>query len=276
MNTLGKVFTVAILVACIFLMAGAMLVYSTHTNWNTKYDELKQRFDKMAIDNQNLESKYMNQVSQLKAEGEAAQQEVRKLESERVTLVDQNRSIQSEVDELQRKQRENVAAVAATEENNKQLTTQVADLRQSIRESQEFRDKAFTTTLRATSDLHVTKGDLETAKTRNEQLVQQLAEKTSSLRENGIDPNAKATTRVRGKISQTRRADGGQLIELTVGTDDGIVVGQNVEIFRGERYLGRAEILKADPDRAVARVLRQFQQGQIQEGDDVATKLRVF
>ena len=48
-----------------------------------------------------------------------------------------------------------------------------------------------------------------------------------------------------------------------------------VEIFRGDRYLGRAEIMRADPDRAVGRILREFQQGQIQENDDVATKLRV-
>jgi hypothetical protein len=33
--------------------------------------------------------------------------------------------------------------------------------------------------------------------------------------------------------------------------------------------------MKADPDRAVGRILREFQQGQIQENDDVATKLRV-
>ncbi|MEM9658885.1 MAG: 50S ribosomal protein L15, partial [Planctomycetota bacterium] len=55
----------------------------------------------------------------------------------------------------------------------------------------------------------------------------------------------------------------------------GVKKGQTVEVFRGTRYLGRAQILRSDPDRAVGRVIREFQQGQIQEGDDVATKLRV-
>jgi hypothetical protein len=65
------------------------------------------------------------------------------------------------------------------------------------------------------------------------------------------------------------------MIELTVGADDGLKKGHTVEIFRGERYLGRAEVIRTEPDRAVARIIRKFQQGQIQEGDHVATKLRV-
>ena len=110
---------------------------------------------------------------------------------------------------------------------------------------------------------------------RNTQLVEDLATAKSALQEEGIDPNAKVVPRVRGLVSKTRRADGGQLIEITIGADDGVKPGHTGEVFRGERYLGRAEILSADPDRAVGRVIRQFQQGQIQEGDDVATKLRI-
>ena len=68
---------------------------------------------------------------------------------------------------------------------------------------------------------------------------------------------------------------GNQLIEITVGADDGLKPGHTIEVFRGERYLGRAEILRTEPDRAVGRVIRRFQLGPIQEGDDVATRLRI-
>ena len=275
MNTLGKVFTVAILVACLFLMIGAMLVYSTHTNWAAKYDALKKQLDDATVAKSELETKYMNNISQLEAEKEASQQEVRKLESERVAMEAQQKAIQADIDELRRQERSNVALVAATEENNTRLTKDLEEARKAFRENQQFRDEAFATTLKATSDLHVTAGDLQQAKERNEQLVGQLAEKISALRENGIDPNGKVTTRVRGKITKTSRVDGGQLILITVGSDDGVQPGQTIEVFRGDRYLGRAEILRADPDQAVGRIIRQFQQGQIQEGDDVATKLRV-
>jgi hypothetical protein len=60
-----------------------------------------------------------------------------------------------------------------------------------------------------------------------------------------------------------------------VGADDGLKPRHTVEVFRGDRYLGRVEILRTEPDRAVGRILRQFQQGQIEEGDDVATRFRI-
>ena len=123
--------------------------------------------------------------------------------------------------------------------------------------------------------MHITAGELATIRERGKQLLQQLAHVTSAAVEGGVDPNADVVVQARGKITATARADGGQLIEITIGYDDGVRPGQTVEIFRGERYLGRAEILKSDPDQAVGRVMREFQQGQIQEGDDVATKLRV-
>lgn len=98
------------------------------------------------------------------------------------------------------------------------------------------------------------------------------------LEDNDIDPNTSpdaVVPKVRGIVSKTQRTAGSQLIEVTVGADDGLKPGHTVEVYRGDRYLGRAEILKTEPDRAVGRILRQFQQGQIEEGDDVATRFRI-
>ena len=85
---------------------------------------------------------------------------------------------------------------------------------------------------------------------------------------------AEADARVR-LAGTTGYLDGRQLIEISLGYDDGIRPGQSIEIFRGDRYLGRAEILRADPDVSVGSVMREYQVGQIQEQDDVSTKLRV-
>jgi hypothetical protein len=275
MTLLGKIFTVAILIASLFLMFVAMVVYATHTNWQQAYNAKNAQLQSVQQEKSTLESQYANQVSQLKAENEAAQQDVRKLESERVALANQNATIQREVDQLRVQRREVEALVRATEENNNRLTQEVLKLRDAIRENQQARDEAFATTLKATSQLHTTAGELQTTRERNDQLVQQVAETTRMLRENNINPNEPVVDQVRGKISATRRTTEGQLIEITVGADDGIRPGSAVEVYRGDRYLGRAVIQRVDPDRAVGRVLREFQQGQIQEGDDVATKFRV-
>jgi hypothetical protein len=275
MTLLGKIFTVCILIASLFLMFVAMVVYATHTNWQQAYQAKNQQLLTAQTEKSTLVTQYGNQISQLKAENEAAQQDVRKLESERVALANQNATIQKEVDQLRAQRREAEAMVAATQENNKQLTAEVLKLRDSIKENQTARDQAFATTLKATSQLHVTAGDLQTTKERNDQLVQQVASLKRVVDSNGINPNDPVVDQVQGKISATRRADGQQLIEITVGADDGIRQGGTVEIYRGQRYLGRAQIMRADPDRAVAQVMREYQVGQVQEGDNVATKFRV-
>ncbi|HEX6962840.1 MAG TPA: hypothetical protein VF175_13305, partial [Lacipirellula sp.] len=222
----------------------------------------------------NLQAQYGEQVSQLKAEQTAALQDVSKLETERAQLASENAQLAQERDQLRIEQREAAALVAATEENNRRLAEEVAAMRNLIVEHQTARDQAFTTTLQATTDLHTTAGQLASLQERHQQITQQLATASAALRDGGIDPSSEVVPRVRGKVAATRRADGTQLIEITVGADDGIKPGHTVEVFRGDRYLGRASILRTDPDRAVARVMREFQQGPIQEGDDVATKLR--
>ena len=278
MNLLGKSLTVFIAIAAIMLMAFSMAVYSTHRNWRDDAEKLSAQLSEATNRNEQLQSSYNSLESQLTAEVEAAQQEVRKLESERVQLIEQNTSIQSVLDQLRQQERANTAAVASTQQNNEKLTAEVEALRAEIRENQQARDQAVATTIRSTDDLHQAQGRLSSLNERHIQLAQQLGEATAMLRENGIDPTTDsqaAVPSVRGVVSATIRQAGSQLIEVSVGADDGLKRGYTIEVFRGERYLGRAEIIRTEPDRAVGRVIRRFQQGQIQEGDDVATKLRI-
>jgi hypothetical protein len=274
MNLLGKIFTFAILFTAIVVMVVAVAVYGTHTNWQTAYNTLQTQLDQARAAQSEQSTKYENLVSQLKAENTAALQDVSKLESERNTLTTQNSTLQRQLDELSVKEREAQALVAATEDNNRRLTEEVGGLRNLILEHQQARDAAFATTLKATTDLHTTAGQLASLQERNQQITQQLAQATAAAIEGGAEANGEVIPRVRGKVSDTLRSDGAHLIEITIGADDGIKPGHTVEVFRGERYLGRAQVLRADPDRAVARILREFQQGPIQKDDDVATKLR--
>ena len=78
-----------------------------------------------------------------------------------------------------------------------------------------------------------------------------------------------------GIVSAVRRKGATQLIEVTIGADDGLQAGHTVEVFRGSKYLGRAEIISTSPDRAIGKLDRRFLRGQIQEGDRVATRLKL-
>jgi hypothetical protein len=281
MNLLGKIFVVLIVVMSLVFMTLALAVYATHKNWKDIVEGptgLKTQLTTAQAELQQKVDDYNRLESQLKGEVESAQQQVRKLEAERVALVDRNSGIQSELDQLKAERRDATAAVAATQVNNQRLADEVTGLRQDIRTNEQARDQAFATTLQATEDLHQAAGELKNNIERNRQLTDQVSGMTAIMDAGGLDPNTPpdaVVPTVDGLVSQVRQAAGAQLVEVTIGADDGLKQGNTVEVYRGGRYLGRLEIVKTSPDRSVGRVDRRFQQGQIQEGDRVATRLRV-
>jgi len=281
MNLLGKIFVVLIVVMSLVFMTLALAVYATHKNWKEIVEGptgLKTQLTTAQAELQQKVDDYNRLESQLKGEVESAQQQVRKLEAERVALVDRNSGIQSELDQLKAERRDATAAVAATQVNNQRLADEVTGLRQDIRTNEQARDQAFATTLKATEDLHQATGKLTNTIERNRQLTSQVSGMTAVMDAGGLDPNTPpdaVVPTVDGLVSQVRQAAGAQLVEVTIGADDGLKQGNTVEVYRGGRYLGRLEIVKTSPDRSVGRVDRRFQQGQIQEGDRVATRLRV-
>jgi hypothetical protein len=193
-------------------------------------------------------------------------------------LADRNVQIQSELEQLRQQQAAQLAAVSSTQDINKELVSQTTGLRQQIRTEQQARDAAVAATLTATEQLHQVTGEYEAARARTEQLTKQNAGMTHILREYKINPNTppgSVVPAVNGVVSDVRRSGGAQLVEVTIGADDGLAAGNTLEVSRGDRYLGRIEILETSPDKSVGRVDRRFQTGQIQEGDRVATRIQL-
>ena len=281
MNWLGKVFVVLILIMSLIFMGLAMAVYATHRNWREVVEGpngLRRQLDEARQANEELKSEHNRRVEDLTREKEAAEQQLAKLETERVALADNNVRIQTELDQLRQQQREHIAAVAYTQSLNEGLTKEATGLRQQIRTEQQARDTAFAKTLEATEAVHQLTGQYETARERSEQLTKQVSGMTHVMREQGLDPATEpgaVVPTVDGVVSQVRRTAGAQLVEVTIGADDGLKAGNTLEVFRGSKYLGRVEILQTSPDKSVGRIDRRFQQGQIQEGDRVATRLKL-
>jgi hypothetical protein len=95
------------------------------------------------------------------------------------------------------------------------------------------------------------------------------------MEEEGVDPHAPPrglAPRLDGLVTAV---SDNNLIEVSVGSDDGLRSGDTVEVYRGASYLGRAEVLRTAPDKAVAKILRQYRRGTIQKGDRVATRLKI-
>src|SRR5688572_24406919 len=241
MNWLGKVFVVLILIMSLVFMGLAMAVYATHKNWKEVIDGpngLKAQLEQENQENEQLKQLHNRREQELTAEKDAAERRLSQLESERDALVARNNEIQTELDQLKQERRDATAAVAATQANNDRLAADATALRQQVRTEQQARDTAFQATLAATEALHQLRNEYETARERSEQLTKQVAGMTTVMKENGMDPATDPSgvvPTVDGVVSQVRRTGGSQLVELTIGADDGLKEGNTVEVFRGSR-----------------------------------------
>jgi myosin heavy subunit len=278
MNWLGKVFVIVILIMSLVFMGMSMAVYATHKNWKKTADDLNAKLTQARNENTQLQTEHNRRVEELEREKTAFEQQVAKLETERTSLVENNGRIQTELDSLKQNQREHIAAVASTQKLNEGLAGEVNGLRATIRKAQESRDSLFKKALDATEELHRAASEYNTTRERNEQLTKQVSGMTAVMREKGIDPATEpgsVVPTVEGVVSKIERRAGAQLVEVTIGADDGLKAGNTLEVSRGAKYLGRVEIIETSPDKSVGRVDRKFQQGQIQEGDRVATRIKL-
>ena len=70
---------------------------------------------------------------------------------------------------------------------------------------------------------------------------------------------------------------GKDLMEVSIGEDDGLLPGHYLEVYRigngVSTYLGRVEVVRTAPDKAVCKILPDYRKGAMKTGDRVASKL---
>lgn len=62
-----------------------------------------------------------------------------------------------------------------------------------------------------------------------------------------------------------------EMVEVSIGFDDGLRDGHLLDVTRSGRYVTKLRVRRAEPNRAVAEILKDYNNMQIQEGDRVDT-----
>jgi hypothetical protein len=266
-------------------MGFAMAVYSTHRNWKAVVDrpkeevgpgkELGLKFQLQAAkeENEKLQLALDTLTKQRAAEEAAYRQNLAKLETEKNELDKQRREAQAQNEQLAQEHKGLVANAAAAQENLSRLVDEVGKLRKEIRDTQQKIDANFDKVVTTTDQLHSAHGELERLQERLNQLTATLGIYKQKLTANGISPDAPlvdAPPALKGLVTAVR---GGDLIEVSIGSDDGLRVGHTIEVYRDQTYLGRAQVLQTAPDRAVAKLLKDYRRGVVRADDQVATRL---
>ncbi|HEY2882408.1 MAG TPA: hypothetical protein VGJ15_08245, partial [Pirellulales bacterium] len=168
---------------------------------------------------------------------------------------------------------ESNSALKLAQTNLSNVTSETQKLRTEIAASQKETDDQVKRATMLADKLAVASGTLAVVSERNDQLSSEVANAKRLLSAFGKtidDPSSANNIPVRGIVTKVSPRN----VELSIGTDDGVRVDQEMDIYRGDKYIGRIRVIKADPNSAVASNLTEYQQYPIQRFDNVGTELR--
>jgi hypothetical protein len=285
MNTIGKIFVFALFIMSLVFMSFAVALYSTHTNWR---DEImrtreqikagqqlgyKAQLDQAKTDRNNLSAEITKLQAEVAASEAARDQVVAKIQT---ALEEKNKDLEvlrkeKEARELEREKAQ--AELAAARLELEAASKVVAELRSEVRTQQDKVDEQVDRAAKIASELHEKESFLEIASERKAQLEKQVANARLLLQQSGLSIDnlpRDAVPKIDGVVTNVIDDS----IELSLGGDDGLQMGHELDVYRNDQYLGRVRVVSIKPDKAVAVVIREFVRGVIQRGDKVATRLR--
>ncbi len=285
MNLVGKIFVFLVFVMSLVFASFSVIVYSSHTNWR---DEVLR---KEAVGNKALGYKYQleyeqdqnkelqrqlsetqDKVVQLLSE---RRQVVAKLEAEKERLLDSQAETKSTYLALLDTHNNKLAEVENTTKEIRRVQEVIASLRQQIKSQQETIDKSADDLIVRTEEIHQLQGETTRLAETKEVLVEQVAKAKILIDEiSGGQANIETPPQdfatpppVEGVVLAVRNRDKDTFVELSLGSDDGLMRGHVLQIYRGERYLGDIVVTHTQADRSAARVDRARRQGPIQVKD---------
>lgn len=277
MNLFGKILVALNLVMSLVFMGFAVAVYSTHQNWR----DVVQRERTAA-------------APPLKPVGLVYQ--VEDLLTKNDVLLKQIETLKAQVNQ-EKKLRDGRLAILETEKQKLKtdLDAKTADI-QKITE-----DKSKTTAAiealtaevgKKTMELEAVSADLEAKKAQVQDLFDQLVIKTGQLAELGATL-AKLQSQVKTLVEASKpqvgpvsvpkidgyvRAANKDMVEISLGSDDGVSRGQTMYVYRpgataaATKLIGRIEILQTTADVSVGKVIPEYSKGLIEKDDRVATR----
>lgn len=278
MNLLGKIFVMLIFAMSLVFMAFALMTYSAHRNWYQAVTDpttgLRARLNQANQQSNQLQEQIEKLQADITSEQTARREAVAALETERQALIQQRDQLAQEQAQLVEDQRVAVASMQATQETLAGMRTELGTLRESVRKVEQEKEQAFAEVVKLSDELFQAQGELRRVNQRNQQLAQDVARQKQVLERNGLtgfESLDGLPPQVDGVILAS---SGNDLVEISLGSDDGLVQGHRLDVYRSDRYLGRIEVIRTAPDKAVAKIIPEFRKGKIEKEDRVATRLR--
>jgi myosin heavy subunit len=272
-NVIGKIFVFAVFVMSLMLMSFAVAIYSSHVNWQEEARKSKELLDKLKAEEASLNQE-ITRLTKNVADSEAARDQV--IAKFRQALVEKDnelKSLKEARDEKLKDMQTKIAELATVEDDLTTARKQLESLQAEVREKQQKVDAQVTRAAELAAQLHEKESFLEIATERKAQLEKQVAQARVLLKQNGLSLDSLPKDRV-PTVNGVVMAVADDSIEVSLGIDDGLQTGHQIEVYRDDQYLGRAVVRSVKPDRAIAVLIREYSRGIVQRGDKVTTRLK--
>jgi len=273
-NLIGKALILLILLMSVFFFASALMVGAAQRNWKAEVSELRSRAEGAERQVNNAKDSTKEQQKAIEREKVARAQQLANLFSQNRQISQQlderNKVLKAEIESNQERLARLREAEARLAQQDKELaaTKQLStDLKNSLRDQ-------FTKVKNLTQESFEQQTKIDSLKQMNEDLTASLTKKSKVMDALGIDDEYR-TKDIVPKLTATIAEIGESrtTFAIKLGSDDGVRVGHRFDIYRGSRFIGRAEVTKVRQDIAVLKVIDGFMQSPITEGDYVTSEL---
>jgi len=279
MTFLGKIFTVLIFIMSLVFMAFALAVYATQRNWRDvvknevttekkplglehQLEQAGEKYDQSQAENERL--RY-----QLAMERAARRQALALLETHRRQLAERLAASKRRNQELVASERTAITELSTAHVSLNAIQDEVAGLRDALVTTQQDLDTQLDQVVALTDLRHQSRGEQRRLKESRDQLAADLAKSTRVLRAHDLKKETplgnRPPTGLEGVVLAVNVRSG--LVEISIGSDDGLRNGHQFDVSNKNRYLGRIIIVKTEPDRAVGKI--KYRKGEIRKGDRV-------
>ncbi|WP_422931485.1 hypothetical protein [Singulisphaera sp. PoT] len=279
MTLVGKIL-VLVITAFAFLFLGiSTVVFTTATNWKDAKNAEKKKFDDLSAKNRDATAKLAELETSLKtAQNEnaaakaALDQKIAQTKTETDQMQQQITAARGEVVTAQQTAHTSLEEAEAYRKQLEQLREQKLAVE---KQANDF--KIQQTELN--DQIRILSRERDVAKKNNDDLRDRVARYSSMVRQLGFSDDI---SRIKGLESPPAvhgmilRVDAqNKKVEISIGSDDGLVVGHELMVYRTQpraEYLGKIKIISVDPDQSVGVVIGNTIQGKkLKEGDVVAT-----
>jgi hypothetical protein len=273
MNMLGRAFVILNLVLSIAFFTVALMIGASHTNWKQQALDLKA----LAEDQDRLRKEAIKDQSakelQIRAEQFMRTQQIASSNSQLQSLTEKTNRMTGEL-QVATQDKENYQN--RLKEAESRIARQDTELERLTQLNTELLDRvvaAKNEVVSLTNQKYNLQNQLGLLQTREASLAEQNALFSKVINAHGLDPNAPISgvaPRLDGQVASVDRNL--NLVVVNLGLDDGLREGHRLEIHRGGRFVGSAQVVKSDANRASARLIPETMQKIVQQGDNVTTK----